>query len=163
MMQKLLGLKWLAPLAGLVALAFTIWMVGPQIAYGTSRPLESPTVRIVVILVIVLLFVLNQLRKVLKANQANKGMVEGIVEAKAAPDPDRSEEEVAALNERFDKAIGVLKQAKGKRGRLSLYDLPWYIIIGPPGSGKTTALVNSGLEFPLADTHGREALAGVGG
>jgi type VI secretion system protein ImpL len=163
MMQKLLGLKWLAPLAGLVALAFTIWMVGPQIAYGTSRPLESPTVRIVVILVIVLLFVLNQLRKLLKANQANKGMVEGIVEAKAAPDPDRSEEEVAALNERFDKAIAVLKQAKGKRGRLSLYDLPWYIIIGPPGSGKTTALVNSGLEFPLADTHGREALAGVGG
>ena len=32
-----------------------------------------------------------------------------------------------------------------------LYDLPWYILIGPPGAGKTTALVNSGLKFPLAE------------
>jgi type VI secretion system protein ImpK len=29
-----------------------------------------------------------------------------------------------------------------------LYDLPWYVIIGPPGAGKTTALVNSGPQVP---------------
>ena len=39
-----------------------------------------------------------------------------------------------------------LKQKR--RSGHSLYDLPWYVIIGAPGSGKTTALVNSGLHFP---------------
>ena len=41
--------------------------------------------------------------------------------------------------------------------------MPWYIIVGPPGAGKTTALVNSTLEFPLAEQFGKAALRGVGG
>jgi type VI secretion system protein ImpL len=165
-MNKLLGLlkgKLVASGFGLLALAITIWIAGPQIAVGTSRPLQSETARLVAILAIIVIWALNQLRKVLKANKANKGMVEGLVDAKAAADPDRSAEEVATLKQRFEEAVEVLKKSKGKKGRLSLYDLPWYIIIGPPGSGKTTALVNSGLDFPLAERFGREALSGVGG
>ena len=45
-------------------------------------------------------------------------------------------------------ALETLKRSSGKQ--TFLYELPWYIIIGPPGAGKTTALVNSGLKFPLA-------------
>ena len=37
------------------------------------------------------------------------------------------------------------------------------VIIGAPGSGKTTALVNSGLHFPLEQRSGKGALRGVGG
>ena len=37
------------------------------------------------------------------------------------------------------------------------------MIIGPPGSGKTTALLNSGLQFPLEQRVGKGALRGVGG
>ncbi len=44
-----------------------------------------------------------------------------------------------------------------------MYDLPWYAFIGAPGSGKTTALVNSGLKFPLEQRMGKGALRGVGG
>jgi type VI secretion system protein ImpL len=164
-MSKLLRLiagRWVTSSVGLLAVAASIWILGPQLAFGTARPLESSTGRLIAILAVVLIWVVNQLRKVLKANQANKGMVEGLVDAKTM-DPDRSAEEVATLKDRFEKAVGVLRKSKGKRGSLSLYDLPWYIIIGPPGSGKTTALVNSGLEFPLADHFGREALGGVGG
>ena len=40
-------------------------------------------------------------------------------------------------------------QAAAQRSGHSLYELPWYVIIGAPGSGKTTALVNSGLQFPI--------------
>src|SRR6185437_14063275 len=40
-----------------------------------------------------------------------------------------------------------------------LYSRPWYVIIGPPGAGKSTALINSGLRFPFSNT----ALKGVGG
>ena len=48
-------------------------------------------------------------------------------------------------------------------GRQYLYQLPWYIFIGAPGSGKTTALINSGLQFPLADSLGTASIRGVGG
>ena len=49
----------------------------------------------------------------------------------------------------MEDALATLKRT-GKSARGALYDLPWYLIIGPPGAGKTTALVNSGLKFPLA-------------
>ena len=51
-----------------------------------------------------------------------------------------------------------MKSAAGAKGNY-LYERPWYVIIGPPGSGKTTAIQNSGLDFPLVA--GR--VAGVGG
>ncbi|HEY4031373.1 MAG TPA: type VI secretion system membrane subunit TssM [Caulobacteraceae bacterium] len=66
--------------------------------------------------------------------------------------------ESAAVAERMKAALAGLKNASGNR-RDYLYSRPWYIIIGPPGAGKTTALVNSGLRFPFSET----ALKGVGG
>ena len=51
----------------------------------------------------------------------------------------------------FQKAIAGLKSSRlGHKGRDALGLLPWYIIIGPPGAGKTTALRSSGLQFPYA-------------
>jgi len=60
------------------------------------------------------------------------------------------------LSEHMAEALAKLKKSGGKT---YLYDLPWYIIIGPPGSGKTTALANSGIEFPGSD----KAIEGFGG
>lgn len=60
------------------------------------------------------------------------------------------------LAERMQDALAKLKKSGGKT---YLYDLPWYVIIGPPGAGKTTALRNSGIEFPGSDT----AIEGFGG
>ncbi len=65
------------------------------------------------------------------------------------------------LRERFEEAVATLKQQR--RSGHSLYDLPWYVFIGAPGSGKTTALLNSGLKFPLEQRMGKGALQGVGG
>jgi type VI secretion system protein ImpL len=59
-------------------------------------------------------------------------------------------------------ALATLKKAGGGKGD-HLYDLPWYLLIGPPGAGKTTALVNSGLKFPLSRGATPAAVAGVGG
>ena len=44
-----------------------------------------------------------------------------------------------------------------------MFDQPWYAIIGPPGAGKTTALLNAGLPFTLAGPMGQAAVAGGGG
>ena len=69
------------------------------------------------------------------------------------PKASRSSAEAAQLRERFEEAVATLKQRR--RSGHSLYELPWYVIIGAPGSGKTTALVNSGLKFPLEQRVGK--------
>jgi type VI secretion system protein ImpL len=59
--------------------------------------------------------------------------------------------EITAMQVEFQKAIAGLKSSRlGAKGRDALSVLPWYIIIGPPGAGKTTALRSSGLQFPYA-------------
>lgn len=83
---------------------------------------------------------------------------------KAAPAASESALEVAQLNKRMQEAIAILRKSKGKDGgKGGLYQLPWYMIIGAPGSGKTTALTHSGLKFPLADSLGKGGVKGVGG
>src|ERR1700744_4262552 len=74
-------------------------------------------------------------------------------------------QEVQVLSTRLREALDALKRSRfGKAaGRRWLYQLPWYVLIGPPGSGKTTALVNSGLNFPLSGKYGRRGIGGVGG
>ena len=62
----------------------------------------------------------------------------------------------------MEEALATLRRT-GKSSARALYDLPWYLIIGPPGAGKTTALINSGLKFPLAGDRAAKAIQGVGG
>ncbi len=60
-----------------------------------------------------------------------------------------------------EKSVRALKSSKiGRSGRDALGLLPWYVIIGPPGSGKTTAIRSSGLKFPFGKS---SAVRGVGG
>ncbi|MBI1942800.1 MAG: type VI secretion system membrane subunit TssM [Betaproteobacteria bacterium] len=64
--------------------------------------------------------------------------------------------ELAAIRSRFEEAIG-------KLGAARVQALPWYVCIGAPGSGKTTALVNSGLHFLLPAAERNAPVAGIGG
>ncbi|MBK8253600.1 MAG: type VI secretion system membrane subunit TssM [Polyangiaceae bacterium] len=76
--------------------------------------------------------------------------------------PAATQAEVAALNARLSEAIDKLERSSLARGgrRAALYTLPWYLMVGPPGAGKTTAIAQSGLPFPYHDERG---IAGVGG
>lgn len=46
-----------------------------------------------------------------------------------------------------------------KRTGLSVYKLPWFVLMGEPGCGKTASLIHSGLDFPL----GKDEVPGFGG
>ena len=53
------------------------------------------------------------------------------------------------------------RAASAPSGGSALYTLPWYMIIGPPGAGKTTALKHSGLVFPALDPRTRRRACGA--
>jgi type VI secretion system protein ImpL len=165
---SLLKQRWLISLLGVLALSVLIWFAGPYVAIAGREPLASPVVRLLVILLLIVLWGLNNLRKQLQAARASNQIIDDLADSAASESAgtsrtDESAEEVALLKHRFDEAMAVLKESRKKGGAGSLYDLPWYIIIGPPGVGKTTALLNSGLKFPLADRFGSGELKGVGG
>jgi type VI secretion system protein ImpL len=141
---------------GIGSLLAIIYFVGPFIAFGDWHPLENPTMRVVVMLLIVAAAAGIVGLGIFRRRAAGKKIADGISGEKE----DGNDEPV--LRERMQDALATLKTASGKKSGY-LYDLPWYVIIGPPGAGKTTALVNSGLKFPLARGARPAAIAGVGG
>ena len=181
-MKKLLGWVfngWVLAALGLLALSLLIWIVGPVISVGEARPLDTTAERLVLIAAIVALYLLHKAWGAWRARRANHAVVNQLLAqqavAPAAPGDAAATAELATLTARFEAALKTLKNARfgaakgavaGLRARLGqrhLYELPWYVIIGAPGSGKTTALLNSGLEFPLAATLGDASVRGVGG
>ena len=152
---QILTQKWFISGIGIIAIIVLIWFGGPYLGLGDSKPLSPPVNRLLAILLVMIVWGFNNLRLRYKATQANAAMVDNLVAAPiTTPEttPDISAEEVTLLQERFEKALKHLKQTslQGRLfGKQYLYELPWYIIIGPPGCGKTTLLETSGLEFPL--------------
>ena len=77
--------------------------------------------------------------------------------------PERRQE-ILSLQQQMSEAIRELQRSKlgGRGGKAALYALPWYVIIGPPAAGKTTALERSGLAFTSARGR-RHKVQGVAG
>jgi type VI secretion system protein ImpL len=147
-----------AGLFGALLLACLIWFFAPPLL-GIGRwwvalllALIPPVVWLVVVVVLAR-----------RAHQRDAALVAGAAQgderaAKANAQAVAAKEEESAVASRLSEALRTLKSAGNGQGGY-LYERPWYVIIGPPGSGKTTAIRNSGLTFPLAE--GR--VSGVGG
>jgi type VI secretion system protein ImpL len=177
MFKRMLGWvfnRWVLAAVLLLALALLVWIVGPMVAIGSLRPLESERARGITLLVIVVAAATWMGWRAWRARRGNETVVAQLLAAPGAGKPEESAD-MAAVRQRFEQALGTLRQARfgtdakaapGWLARWSgrfLYQLPWYMIIGAPGSGKTTALRHSGLKFPLADQFGDAAVRGVGG
>ncbi|WP_430447418.1 MAG: type VI secretion system membrane subunit TssM [Pseudomonas piscis] len=153
-------IRWVIPLLGLIALSLIIWFIGPLLEF-----LVPEGRRWALIIFIFAVWIAYRVFRIIQARRHAAKVLQSLA-ADTPPDPDSlaTAEELAALRQRMDEALVLLKKAKlGGDERRNLYELPWYVIIGPPGSGKTTALVNSGLHFPLAAQLGAGAVRGVGG
>ena len=117
-----------------------------------------------VVLVIVGIIVFRRIRAARAARALEKAIAQQAQEQALAAKPERAAE-IQELHRQFQQGIGALKAsslAGGKSGADALYALPWYVMVGPPGAGKTTALRHSGLVFPYLDPNGG-GVRGVGG
>lgn len=139
---------------GIFTLLLIIFFFGPSMGIDGWYPLASLTARLVAI-GLVLLIALGVLGFwAFRRRRAARKLEKGIT----APISDDGK----VLSERLKDALETLKRARGTSGDY-LYSIPWYMVIGPPGAGKTTALVNSGLKFPLLSGGGKAMVEGTGG
>ncbi|WP_299654842.1 type VI secretion system membrane subunit TssM [uncultured Tateyamaria sp.] len=144
-----------------------LWYLGPLLEIAGVRPFDTildrvaATFSILAAATIFVLIILLVRRS--RDTQMSEEMAKQVAEDTAEDDAVHSE--LNEIGTRLKTALQTLRKSRtgGWLGKGHLYQLPWYIMIGPPGAGKTTAIVNSGLKFPLADTIGKEAVGGVGG
>ncbi len=165
---------WLLAVLGLLAFGLLVWIVGPLIAIGEWHPLRPLWAQVALVLLVAALYIFTKVLRIMAARRRNRAVVSQLM-AREPGAPAADPAEVVQLRERFEIALKTLKRTRiGAKGsgwsqmswRFSsqyLYQLPWFLFFGAPGSGKTTALLNSGLTFPLAETFGKQAIKGVGG
>ncbi|CAM4117556.1 type VI secretion system membrane subunit TssM [Roseateles saccharophilus] len=158
--SKLFGPVVLGTLAVLV-LSALVWWVGPLIGIGDHRPLDPTWVRVLLLALLWLGWIGRLVWRAWRRKRTNAALIQGMSGGVTAGD-----REAQVLAERFDEAMTRLKGASGRsllQPGAYLYELPWYMFIGAPGSGKTTALMNAGLQFLLGDGKQGAEVRGVGG
>lgn len=81
----------------------------------------------------------------------------------AAAEPSKPAD-LDVLRLRLSDTVKTIKTSKIGQvsGGSALYELPWYIVIGNPAAGKSSAVINSGLQFPFADKNSA-VIHGIGG
>ena len=162
-LRRILTAGWFITLLGLTALALLIWFGGPLVAIAGVEPLASSTARLVTLLVIALIWGASHYIRGMRENRSNKQAVDTLLNGDEHQQQDAmAKRDIEILRNRMQKALDILKHARFSKAR-DIYQLPWYMLIGPPGSGKTTALQQSGLEFPLKEQMGVDAIEGIGG
>ncbi|MBV9584675.1 MAG: type VI secretion system membrane subunit TssM, partial [Alphaproteobacteria bacterium] len=148
--------RWALSFLGTALLAALLWVFGPFLSF-----LEPWEIRLGLIVLMFAIWAGTNLWLDWRRRRRDAALTEGIAASPTDPSAVASAEEAAALQEKLTTALTLLRKARGTKGYL--YEQPWYVIIGPPGAGKTTALLNAGLRFPLAAEMGQNAVAGVGG
>ncbi|MBT0571845.1 type VI secretion system membrane subunit TssM [Curvibacter sp. CHRR-16] len=164
-------LKLPLSVVGVACICLLIWHAGPVLAFGAWHPLEPVWVRAMVIGVVLFLYAVWGLYKVWNLMRNDEAFARKLLrrDDKAAGKV-LAREEVRSIKEKANKAVAQLRQmhitmAGGTgtlwswmrrivEGKRYLYELPWYMIIGTPGTGKSSVLLNSGLQFPVADQMG---------
>lgn len=89
------------------------------------------------------------------------------IEKETASDYGKSKdkEELQLINQQVKESIQLIRKSKlgDKKGNAALYELPWYMVIGNPAAGKSSAIYNSGLQFPFEETHQKVVSSGLSG
>ena len=138
---------WVWSLLLVLSSAGLVWFFGPLLAVDDYRFWQGATARLLTISSLLLLWGLAMVwlggRRVVASNMpenlarnAHKG---------------RLEDERRHVRARFKEALQALATTRryGNQRKRWRHELPWYVLIGEEGSGKTSLLVANGLQAPL--------------
>src|SRR4051794_35534083 len=121
-------------LTALVVLA--AWVV--SLIYGLSWWMPALVTGLVVVIVVARV-ALRRYRGARAEREIERTLAAQAAQFEQRARPDQ-QAEVKALAAQFEQALQTLRSSKLAHGRGgALYSLPWYVIIGPPGAGKSTA------------------------
>lgn len=139
----------------LCALTGGVWFGGYQIGLPRTWVLIIAGALLLLGIIVWLVMWIMALRRASRIEQGLQAKP-----ADAGPGVDAGGGGEAEMREQFNKYLAALKASP--TGKTALGELPWYLVIGAPGSGKTTALQESGLAFSSMG-HGLRSIRGVGG
>ena len=74
-MKKLLLNRWTFAVLGLVLLLAVIWLLGPYFAFGSARPMESVTGRVIATLILLLVWVAAMLWRTWRETRGSRSSV----------------------------------------------------------------------------------------
>lgn len=148
-----------------IILCLVVWWIGPLVSIGTYRPFASVWVRGIIIALLLAWalwpVVAICIGKIFYRIKAPKPEVQRLHQRDA-------------ISARFYDAIRTLKhvglskqKSSGQRflywfRRRYLSEKPWFLVIGPQGSGKTSLISESGKLFTLSQQYGFAQTADVG-
>ncbi len=103
------------------------------------------------------------LKKIFSKRSAERFVHEVIAQDQTYIDTLGSAEKEAAkeLQDRWKEAINVLKSSHLKKQGNPLYVLPWYLVMGESGTGKTTAIKSARLSSPFAEVRKASGISGT--
>jgi type VI secretion system protein ImpL len=140
-----LGRVWVWSLLLVLAVAMTVWFFGPLLAVDDYRFWQAAASRLLTISGLFLLWGLAMVY----ANWRSMARQSTVDDGEPRPRKGQVENEQRHLRGRFKDALYTLKHSRiyGERSPRWRNALPWYLLIGKEGSGKSRMLAASGLQL----------------
>ena len=139
-----------------VAKIMTTLVILMMISYFVWSRFGLKAALVVIIFFASVALIVKLYKVIVKYRERRKGAAFGkaLDDAQAGPSSEEVKAAVGELGKKWKEAMENLKSS-----RIDIYQLPWYMLIGEPQSGKSTTLKFSDLQFPI----GTESISGGGG
>ena len=138
---------WVWSLSLVLVGALLVWFFGPLLAVDEHRFWQDSTARLLTISVMFLLWGLAMvMANGLRIARLNRPENQTHLQQQGLVEDERRQ-----VRGRFKEALQTLNSSRryGERGERWRKELPWYVVLGEQGSGKTRLLAAGGLPFPL--------------
>lgn len=138
-------------------LCLLIWYAAPLLSFGNERPFESASARVLAIAIVIACFAVWGMWWLLQKMRNDAAFLQQALAFGSRKEVSPAADRLKDVEARFNGALARLKAmrtgAKGVgrlfQGSRYLYEVPWFVALGSNASGKTSALLNAGLPFPL--------------